>query len=68
MLDFFGLTPEYKSKLHRQIFEFVTYGKGGWEWQTVYNLPIGLRNMYFNMLVGEVKKENKAVEKSQRKK
>lgn len=64
ILDFFGLTPEYKIQLHKQIFQFITYGKGGWDWQTVYNLPVGLRNMYWRMLVEEMNKEAKAVKKS----
>lgn len=30
----------------------VTYGKGGWDWETVYNLPIHLR-LYYMKLLGE---------------
>lgn len=28
----------------------VTLGKGGWTWETVYNLPVPMRNMYMQML------------------
>jgi hypothetical protein len=30
----------------------VTYGKGGWDWDTIYNLPIFLR-LYYMKLLGE---------------
>lgn len=68
ILDFFGLTPEYKADLHKLLFQFVTFGKGGWSWEVVYNLPIGLRNMYWRMLVEAAEKENKAAKKSTPKK
>ena len=50
---FFGLTPSYKLELHKTIFNMVTYGKGGWTWEQVYDLPIFLR-MYYMKLLGDV--------------
>lgn len=35
----------------------VTYGKGGWTYDTVYNLPIYLRNFYLKELAEVMKKE-----------
>ncbi len=52
MSTFFGLTPEYKLDVHRSIFNMVTYGKGGWDWNTLYNMPIFLR-LYYMKLLGE---------------
>jgi hypothetical protein len=53
VLTFFGLTPEYKIQLHKSIFSLVTFGRGGWSWNDVYNLPIHLRMFYikeFNLV------------------
>jgi hypothetical protein len=50
------------------LFSFVTYGKGGWDWQTVYNLPVGLRNMYWKLLIDSLKKEQDAYNKNKPKK
>jgi hypothetical protein len=38
----------------------VTYGKGGWTYETVYNLPIYLRNFYVKELADVLKKEVEA--------
>jgi len=35
----------------------VTFGKGGWDWETVYNLPVPLRNLYMKYLSEVVEKE-----------
>ncbi len=34
----------------------VTYGKGGWSWSDLYNMPVYMRDFYFREM-------NKAVEK-----
>ena len=57
MSTFFGLGSEYKLSLHKSIFELVTYGKGGWTWDVVYNLPIFLRSYYLKLLYDSYKKE-----------
>ena len=50
VLTFFGLTPNYRVNLFEQIHEIVFFGKGGYDWNTVYNMPIWLRNYTFNKL------------------
>jgi hypothetical protein len=57
MSTFFGLTPEYKLSLHKNIFDLVTYGKGGWTWDVVYNLPIFLRSYYMKLLTEALERE-----------
>jgi hypothetical protein len=47
-LTFFILPPEYRSSLFKQIHEIVFHGKGGYDWDTVYNMPIWLRRFTFN--------------------
>jgi len=49
-LHFFGLTPEYRVILFRQIHEIVFNGGGGYDFDTVYNMPVWLRKFTFNML------------------
>jgi hypothetical protein len=34
----------------RQIHEIVFHGKGGYDWNTVYNMPIWLRKFTFERL------------------
>ena len=51
-LLFFGVTPEnapiIRKKLFKQIHEIVFHGKGGYDYETVYNLPIWLRKYTFS--------------------
>ena len=63
LLTFFGLTSTYRISLFSQINEIVFHGKGGYNWDTVYSMPIWLRNFTFNKLKEFYDKENEAVEK-----
>jgi hypothetical protein len=66
-LTFFGLTPDYRVNLFEQIHEIVFFGKGGYDWETVYNMPIWLRNFVFNKIkefYNETSSNNDTVEKS----
>ncbi len=51
-LTFFGLTsdnaPQARAALFNQIHQIVFHGKGGYDWNTVYNMPIWLRRWTFN--------------------
>jgi hypothetical protein len=49
-LTFFGLTPNYRLSVFNQIHDIVFYGKGGYTWETIYNMPIWLRNFTFNKI------------------
>ena len=66
---FFGLTPnqakEHRSSLFRQIHEIVFHGKGGYDWDTVYNMPIWLRKFTFHQIQSFYKKEEEEIKKSQ---
>jgi hypothetical protein len=65
---FFGLTPEsaaeYRSGLFKQIHEIVFHGKGGYDWHTVYNMPIWLRRLTFNYINQWYKEQNEENEKA----
>ncbi len=53
-LTFFGLTsdltPQVRISLFNQIHEIVFHGQGGYDWETVYNMPIWLRKFTFNKI------------------
>jgi hypothetical protein len=53
-LAFFGLTSEiakqFRVNLFTQIHEIVFHGQGGYDWETVYNMPIWLRKFTFHTM------------------
>ena len=68
-LTFFGLTPDTvpqsRSAIFTQIHEIVFHGKGGYDWETIYNMPIWLRRFTFNKINEFYKEENNQMEKAQ---
>lgn len=63
----FGLTPEDKILLHKQIFELSYYSNGGFNQDIVYRLPVYLRNFYYRTLVSAKDKENEQNEEASNK-
>ena len=61
---FFGLTLSYRSSIFLQIHEIVYHGNGGYDWGTVYNMPIWLRNYTFNSIQEYHNKQQEEYEKS----
>lgn len=59
-LRFFGLTLEYRIHLFKQIHEIVFFGKGGYDFDTIYNMPIWLRMFTFRNIQEYYEKENEA--------
>jgi len=53
-LTFFGLTldsaPQIRVNLFNTIHEIVFHGKGGYDWETIYNMPTWLRKFTFNKI------------------
>jgi hypothetical protein len=53
-LAFFGLTSnnisQNRVRIFSQIHEIVFHGKGGYDWETIYNMPIWLRKFTFNRI------------------
>ena len=62
---FFGLTLSYRSSLFRQIHDIIFHGGGGYDWHTVYNMPIWLRNFTFKKIEEWYKKQEEAQNKQQ---
>lgn len=65
MLPFFGLTLDYRVNLFTQIHEIVFHGKGGYDYGTIYNMPIWMRNFTFQKIEEFYDKEAKANDTSQ---
>ncbi len=67
-LTFFGLTldnaPEARISVFSVIHEIVFNGKGGYDWETVYNMPIWLRKFTFNKLKNYYSEVEESVKKS----
>ena len=56
--SFFGLTQEYRFNLFKTIHEIVYFGRGGYDYLTVYNMPIWLRNITFKFIQDSINQEN----------
>lgn len=65
-LAFFGLTSdtvaETRAAIFQQIHQIVFHGKGGYDWHTVYNMPIWLRRFTFNEIQKFYDEEKKSYE------
>lgn len=70
-LAFFGLTsegaPQARMGLFKQIHDIIFHGKGGYDWHTVYNMPIWLRNFTFFEIQKFYEKEKEEYKKAQSK-
>jgi hypothetical protein len=70
-LRFFTLTSKeaslYRNNIFTQIHEIVFHGNGGYDWLTIYNMPIWLRKFTFHKLkthYEEQSNQNDSVEES----
>tara|TARA_R110000772_G_scaffold50488_1_gene116005 strand:- start:54 stop:425 length:372 start_codon:yes stop_codon:yes gene_type:complete len=59
---FFSLTHsqavDYRHNLFTQIHEIVFHGNGGYDWHTVYDMPIWLRNFTFKKIQDHFNEKN----------
>ena len=67
MLPFFILPQEYRSALFTQIHEIVFLGKGGYDWEVVYNMPIWLRKFTYKTMNDFYEKQQEANDQSNNK-
>jgi hypothetical protein len=65
-LSFFGLTyntaPQVRANLFKQIHEIVFHGQGGYDWHTIYDMPIWLRKFTFNEIKNHYEELNNPTE------
>jgi hypothetical protein len=70
-LSFFGLTSDiasqYRINLFTQIHEIVFHGKGGYDWETIYNMPRWLRQFTFSKLTDYYTQEAESHNKNSKK-
>lgn len=50
-----------------QIHEIVFHGNGGFSWDTIYSMPIWLRNFTYEKIKEYFDKQNRELEKQQKK-
>ena len=65
-LTFFGLTPKYREYIFTRIHEIVFYGQGGYDWDTIYNMPIRYRDFIYNQIRTHYEKQAQDAEKQQK--
>ena len=53
-----------RRNLFSQIHEIVFHGKGGYDWETVYRMPIWLRNFTYQQISDFYEKEAEATKKA----
>lgn len=53
-----------RANLFKQLHEIVFYGKGGYDWETVYHLPLWLRRFVYSEINKAYKAEADAVEQA----
>jgi hypothetical protein len=58
------MTPEYRVYLFRQIHEIVFHGGGGYDYDTVYHMPIWLRKFTFKTLQEHFDKQNEQTQQT----
>lgn len=63
---FFGLTSSYRLSLFTQITDIVFFGKGGYDFDTVYNMPIWLRNFTYSEIKKHYDEEAEAYSKAEK--
>ena len=68
VLTFFSLTPseaaEYRGNLFTQLHEIVFHGKGGYDFPTIYDMPIWLRNFTWKKMSEYYEEQNNASKSS----
>ena len=63
---FFGLTQEYRVNLFTTLHDLVFHSGGGYDYYTVYNMPIWLRQFTVNKIVEFRQEEKKAMDSAQK--
>lgn len=64
---FFGITEDYKQKLHTEIFDFIYECKGAITFNDVYSMPVSIRNFYISRLIYKLNEKAEAINKAKRK-
>ena len=60
---FFGLTQEYRLNLFKSIHDICYNGNGGYDYYTIYDMPIWLRNLTYKLIAEQKEREREAYSK-----
>lgn len=47
---FFGFNASYRLQLQETIFNMIWFGEGRWDWDTIYNMPVFIRNYWIKRI------------------
>lgn len=64
---FFGFNASYRMQLHETIFNIIWFGEGRWDWETIYTMPVFLRNFWVKKINKIVEDRNKAAKQQTQK-
>ena len=59
---FFGLKPENKAALHKEIIAMLYASHGSFTYHDIYSMPVQLRRFYLKQLEEFKEKERQAIE------
>lgn len=65
---FFGFKPADRVRLHDSLFNLIWWGDGRWDWETVYNMPIFLRDFWIkkiNKIIGAKEEAAETIKQEQ---
>ena len=57
---------KYREYLFTRVHEIVFFGQGGYDWDTVYNMPIMYRDFIYNQIRTHYEKQSKDAENQQK--
>ena len=63
VLAFFGLTPEYRGIIFREIHDLVYHGGGGFIHSEIYNIPIWMRRYHIEKINEFIRKQEEELKK-----
>ncbi len=66
-LAFFGLTPAYRAVFMAEVHDLIYHGRGGFPYDTVYNMPIVYRRYHIQKIQEYLDKKAEVEEKAQTK-
>jgi hypothetical protein len=67
VLAFFGLTPAYRAVFMAEVHDLIYHGRGGFPYDTVYNMPVIYRRYHIQKINEYLEKKAEAEEKAMKK-
>jgi len=61
-LTFFGYNSQSAPVLHKKLFDMVWYSGGKFSWDTIYNIPIHIRELWMRLIQHQINPTDKHTE------